>query len=414
MPVPSCASHHPASCNAARRRPRYCCGIAEDSDPTLRGQGGLLVSPFEAPPPPPLLNYQAFEQLTAYLTDDAPASVEKGVAGKAGTTFSRPALTSHEDGPPAGAADDGVERAPGSAAIGEQVGRPSGAGGAVARAGFSRSTWAFFLGGNIISTVVIVSQISLTAAFFGRFFIEENNAAEGEDGYDESECHSSSSNASLLCSFMMATLLFGLFTEVSFAIGLTLIYLSPLDIKSAHKIPRDDRCNRVASMMVNVFAPFSWGVIYTCGGIVGFVLATLPFCVGHGEAERKTYLFYSGVYMAFVGLKMLGVSFFMMFFSCGSRARCTDSCWAAVGKLYAHRMLSIAGFLDLFWQLQCAVWLYHLGAVGLVPFVILLLLGVTGELLSAFGSMELRVVGASVAPLPRPVASQSPDDAKMP
>lgn len=339
--------------------------------------------------------------------------MEKGFAGQAGTTFSRPPLTSCEDGTAAGIADDGVERAPGSGAIGEQVGWPSGAGAAVARAGFSRSTWAFFLGGNFISAAVIVSEISLTAAFFGRFFSEANNATEGDAGDEESECHSGS-HASLLRFLMMATLLFGLFTEVSFAIGLTLIHLSPLDIKSAHKIPRDDRRNCVASMMVNVFAPFSWGVIYTCGGLVGFLLATLPSCMGHGGPGRRTYLFYSAVYMAFVGLKMLGVSFFMMFVSCGSRARCTDSCWAAVGKLYAHRVLSIAGFLDLFWQLQCAVWLYHLGAVGLVPFIILLLLGVTGELLSAFGSMALRVAGASVTPLPRPVASQSPDDAKRP
>ena len=263
---------------------------------------------------------------------------------------------------------------------------------------FFFSKWTLFVVGNLISAAVVVSEISQAKFIFDEYLRESvNNVVEGGDrSARENECD----HADLLRFLVMFTLVFGLLTELFFAVGLSLIYRSPLDIKSSRKVPRDAQpCGSL--LMVNVFAPFSWGIIYASGGIVGLRLDAVSSCViGSGEPALKMYLYYSSLYMLFVGLKMLGISIFMFFFSCGSPAKSTEHCCAAVGVFYGHRILSIAAFLDLFWQLQGSVWLYRVGGVDLAAFIVLCSCGVVGGILASFGSREPDVVEEVVGPLP--------------
>lgn len=304
-----------------------------------------------------------------------------------------------EEGTTSAVDDDGVGRVSSDGAIDGQVGQSDNYG-VVA---FRRNIWAFFLGGKFISAAVVIFQMWLSLEFFHNFLREADSSSVTDGSANSSsgiDCHGGVWSLRIL---VMTTLVFGLFADVVFTVGLSFVYWSPLDIKSANKIPHDSVRSCVVSMVVNIFAPLSWGIIYTCGGTVGFGLTTLSSCLGHGGSAPTTYLFYSGLYMVFVGFQMFGVSVFMLFFSCGSPAKCTDSCWATVDKFYAHRILSIAAFLDIFWQLQCAVYLYQMGAVGVASLITLLLFGVAGGVLATFGSLTPDVVQEQVAPLPRVV-----------
>lgn len=352
-------------------------------------------------------------QLTAYISDKAPVTVAlKGATSQGGVVCPRPPVPSYEQGA-ARAADEGPGRSLSDGAISEKIGR-SGIeeNDIVVKERLRPKKWALFLGGNVISAAVVFSEIAQTAVLFRQFLREtDKNTNGGEANAGENKCYD---DASTLRFFAMFALIFGLLTELSFTVGLSLIYRSPLDIKSAHKIPHNDTRSCVGAMMVNVFAPFSWGVIYTCGGIVGFGLNTRLYCIGRGGSGLNTYLSFSSLYMVFVGLKMLGVSMFMVFFSCGSPAKCTDGCCAVVGKFYAHRILSIAAFLDLFWQLQGAVWLYRMGAVSLAALIVLFLFDIAGGMLAAFGSQAPDVVEELVGPQPLVVTSGPPDAAELP
>ena len=378
----------------------------------LSRQGRLpTISPLrQTPPPPPpsTWNYQDCHRPTSYLTDESSTPVQNKI-GQAGIVSTRARARACEEGT-ASAGDGGVGRVPSNGAIDGQVGRSDDCG-AVANARFRRSIWALFLGGKFFSAAVVIFEIWLTLEFFRKFLREADNVTNGSAGSSDSDCHGS---ASSLRVFVMITLVFGLFADAVFAVGLSFVYRSPLDIKSANKIPHDDMRNCVVSMAVNIFAPLSWGVIYTCGGTVAFELAALSSCLGHGGSGPTAYLFYSGLYMVFVGLQMFGVSVLMFFISCGSPTKCIDSCWAAVSELYAHRILSMAAFLDIFWQLQCAVWLYLMDAVGVAGLITLLLSGVAGGVLATFGSLAPDVVEEQVGPLPLVVESRPPDEAKKP
>ena len=400
FPVPR--AHPTTTLYAAWLCSRYC-EIGADSNPALPKRGGLPIPPPSQPPP---LSYQDFVQLTDYITDEPPAFVEKSDTSQAWVACTRSTVPSFEECTPPTADDSvGVGRSLSDSDSSGQVERSDGD--IVVKARFRRKKWKLFVGGQIISAAVVVSEISLTVAFFYNFFKEADNATIRVD----SECYD---GASTLYFAMMFTLVFGLFTEVASAVGLSFIYRSPLDIKSAHKIPHDDAQSVVASMVVNVLAPLSWGVIHMCGGIVGFILTTPSSCLGHEKSGLETYLYFSSLYMVFVGFKMLGVSVFMVFFSCGSPAKCTDSCCVAVKTLYSHRILSIAAFLDLFWQLQCAVWLHRMGAVGLAYLLILLMCGVAGGVFAVFGSQAPDVVDELPGPLPPAVVSRPPDDYEKP
>lgn len=259
---------------------------------------------------------------------------------------------------------------------------------------FHRKRWALFLAGNLISAAVVISEIWQLSVCFHEFVFE----ADDDDNLDF-EAHLPSI-AQITRGLEMFTLFFGLWTEIVSAIGLSLIYRSPLDIKSVHKIPPEDMRHCGGTAIVYFLAPFSWGVIYMTGSVVSALYSVYSFCEGRGGSGLTMYLWVSSAFMYWGALAMLGLSFFILLFSCGSPARCADRCCAAVRRTYVQRILSKASFLDFFWQVQGALWSYRAGGFGLTACILVGVFGIVGQVLAGVGSLAPDVVREVVGPLP--------------
>ena len=124
---------------------------------------------------------------------------------------------------------DGVRSAPIGAAVTQAEPSDSGAVNMERR----RKHWAMFMAGNLISAAVVISEIAQLDICFDEAVedvdVDGISSAEQEEEIAE--------DASLTNGLMMFTLIFGLWVEVFSATALSLIYRSPLDIKSVHKIP---------------------------------------------------------------------------------------------------------------------------------------------------------------------------------
>lgn len=249
-----------------------------------------------------------------------------------------------------------------------------------------RNRWFLFVGGNLISAAVVISEISRVDGCFDEHreikeyqFVTE----ESQDGTAEPEFYGEGS----IRPIVIALLVFGLATEIISAVVLYFTYRSPLDIKSMRKIPPVDIRNHSCSAFVVFFlAPFSWGVMYIFGSYVTIQVDSFSSCGAPEGSGLIMYLVVSGLCMIVVGAGMLTLSVFGVFFSCGSPARCTDNCCSALKGAYRRRIMSTAPFFDIFWQMQGAVWLYRTGAVGAVGFFLLLVFCLVGAVLAASGS----------------------------
>lgn len=96
---------------------------------------------------------------------------------------------------------------------------------------------------------------------------------------------------------MMFTLVFGLWVDVLSAFSLSLIYRSPLDIKSVHKIPSNDMRHCGGSVIVHSLAPFSWALIYSAGRGVSTSFSIMSSCVGQRGSGLEDCLSLSGAAM---------------------------------------------------------------------------------------------------------------------
>ena len=272
-----------------------------------------------------------------------------------------------------------------------------------------KNKWELFVGGNLISAAVIVSEISQVKGCFDEPREEMSDATDGRAGNTaESEIGTGES----IRVMVIALLVFGLVTELISAVVLSSQYRSPLDIKSMRKVPPDTiRSCGGASVVVNFLAPFSWGVIYTCGSYVTIQVDTFASCGGHEGSGLVMYLVVSGLFIFLVGLSLLALAVFMLIFSCGSPARCTDNCCAAVRRAYSRRILSIAALLDVFWQVQGSVWLYRTGGVDGSVFVVLVVLCIVGGVLAALGSGAPDSTQELPGDAPPPVLTEQPEAA---
>ena len=288
----------------------------------------------------------------------------------------------------AAAAEDDLSRAPKASVFGGFRLRDSSSG-AIAWAEFLRDykNWILFLVGNLISAAVVVSEISLVNGCFDEPPPEESNDAVGGGRAGNNAAVSEADKGDSIRSIVIALLVFGLATELISAAVLSFQYRSPLDVKSVRKIAPDGvRGCGAASIVVNFLAPFSWGVIYTCGSYVTIQVDTFASCGGHEGFGLVMYLVVSGLCMFFVGLVLLGLAVFIFMFSCGSPVRCADACCAVVRRKYSRRILSIAALFDVFWHVQGSVWLYRTGAVDGVGFVVFVVFCIVGGVLAALGS----------------------------
>lgn len=282
-----------------------------------------------------------------------------------------------------------------SAPVGAAVAQAEPGGNSVVKVEKRRKKWAMFVAGNLISAAVVISEIAQHDICFdetiGDIDDDAISSAEREEEVDR--------QASITNGVMIFTLIFGLWVEVFSATTLSLIYRSPLDIKSVHKIPSDDMRTCGASVIVNFLAPFSWATIYLFGGVASIYFSTNSSCGGQGGSWVEFYLALSGIVMTFGGLLMLAISMLILFFSCGSPTRLTDRCCAAFRRNINKRILSKGPYLDIFWQLQGLVWSYRTEGFGLLAAIFVGASGVFGEILAACGSFAPDIVQELAGPL---------------
>lgn len=250
-----------------------------------------------------------------------------------------------------------------------------------------RLKWGLFVAGNLISAAVVLFEISKLSVCFDEYVGDDDDWQDTDDVEKAID-----SDAAWTYGYTMFTLVFGFWVELLSTIALSVIYRSPLDIKSVHKVPPDDLRHCGASIIVNFLAPFSWATIYLFGGVASVHHSLNSSCKGQGGSGLELYLVTSGSFMMFGGLGMLAVSAVILICSCGSPTRRTDRCCAAARRKIHSSILTKGPFLHVFWQVQGAIWSYRAGGFGLASVFLVGLGGVLGEVLSAFGSLAPNAV----------------------
>lgn len=253
-----------------------------------------------------------------------------------------------------------------------------------------------FLVGNLISIAVVVSEISELSVCF------DENLDDDDDTPEE--------NAQNTYEWTMFILILGLWVDVFSAVTLSAIYHSPLDIKSAHKIPPGDMRHCGGTVIINFLTPFSWGLVYLLGGLVCTMYgANSPCGGGVGGSGLENYLYASGALMIFMSFVALSLSVVMLLVACcspstqaaqrlGTQAPPRGCCTRIRERLH-KRVLSMSPFFDLGWQLQGVILSYRVGAFSLATAFLVGASGVLGEVLAAFGSFAPEEVQELVGPI---------------
>ncbi len=253
-----------------------------------------------------------------------------------------------------------------------------------------------FVAGNLISIAVVVSEIvELNVCF-------DENLDDDDDTPEE--------NAESTYSRMMVLLVLGLWIDVFSAITLSVIYRSPLDIKSAHKIPPGDMRHCGATCMINFLGPFSWFLVYLFGGLISASFGKHSPCGGgQGGSGMEQYLVISGGLMLLTSFAMLLISVIMLLAACCSTStheaqrRGTypppRGCCARLRDRLHRAVLSKGPIFDIGWQLQGVLLSYRVGSFSLSTAFLVAASGVVGEVLCAFGSLAPEAVQDLLGPI---------------
>lgn len=220
-----------------------------------------------------------------------------------------------------------------------------------------------------------------------------NNAGDDDDDTDVD------AHAETTYHWILFSLIFGLWADVTSAVILSVIYRSPLDIKSVHKIPADDDRNCGGTFIVLFLAPFSWALICFSVGYASIQFADNSSCGGNGGSGLRGYLMYSGVFLAILSALLLVLSSIIICFSCGTPMRCVAGCCNSVRHRIHSMILSKAPYLDLWWQLQGVIWSYRTGSFSLGVAILTGMTGVFGEVLALLGSCAPESVQELVGPI---------------
>lgn len=261
----------------------------------------------------------------------------------------------------------------------------------------SRKEWTMFVVGNLLSTATVIADIATLGVCF-----DEPTTSADDDGTGSAQEKQIELEKQMLTfvmyRLMMFILIFGLVVDVVAALALSIIYESPLGIKSVHNIPFDDNRHCVGSFIMFFVAPFSWTVIYTCGGLASILYIPFSSCEGQGGVGLLVYLGISGSLMGLVGLGILVVTVLTLPFSCGSPTTFTDGCCTSCRRMVHKRILSKGPYIGQFWQLQGLVWSYRVSGLGLPAVVAFGLSGIAGGVLSFLASVAPDAVEALTAP----------------
>ncbi|CAN0092072.1 unnamed protein product [Ectocarpus sp. 4 AP-2014] len=251
-----------------------------------------------------------------------------------------------------------------------------------------------FVLGNLISLAVVASEIGELSVCF-------------EENLDEEDDDPPELNASRAYVGLMFTLVLGLLVDFISAVLLSLVYRSPLDIKSAHKIPPGDMRHCGGTCLVHFVAPFSWGLVYWAGGYASIMYGdNAPCGGGTGGDGLESYLRISGALMAMFGTGMLALSFVTLIFACCSSSSSSSrppaarpGCCSRARDAVHKRFMSKSPIFDLAWQVQSVLLSYRAGAVSLASAFLLVSSGVVGEVLAAFGSLAPEEIQELVGPI---------------
>lgn len=246
--------------------------------------------------------------------------------------------------------------------------------------------WAMFVAGNLICIAVIVSVMArLVDACFNEFTEGGNDDDDDADDVDESFTKEPPQAFTKLPTkeLVFATLVSGLMVDTYFAVFLSIVYRSPVGLKSVHKVPSEALSSTSGKMNVCVLAPFSWALIYLLGGIASQYVSWNSTCVRQGGSALGVYLKVSGVVMTIIGCIFLVIAAVGLRFSLGSHNTGTEGRGAEVRCVISQDCL----LLDVFWKIQIVVWAYQTGEFGLAASVVVGICAVVGGVLTEKGSV---------------------------
>lgn len=255
-----------------------------------------------------------------------------------------------------------------------------------------------FLAGNLISVAMVVYEIASLDVCF------DENIGDDDDTPEE--------NAESVQTWTVIVLVYGLWVDLFSAIALSVIYQSPLDIKSAHKIPPTDTRNLKMTAIINFLVPFTWGLVYFGGGFLSLMYGDHSTCEGRiGGTALEDYLEVSGVLMCIFAFCMLGLSvpFARPACCCSSNTppgvhsmvaappRCCCTTWTQ--DMLHTRVFAKSAFFDLGWLLQGTILSYRAGSFSAITAVLVGSSGVLGEVLAALGSVAPTAVQELMVPV---------------
>lgn len=249
-------------------------------------------------------------------------------------------------------------------------------------------SWSCFLIGNAIVVCVVIAEIlTLDVCFEAVDPFTDDNLDPVQINADEAEDEDVEEAEATVYTMVMTALITGVSLEVFSMILLSWVYQAPLDAKSAWKIPPNDgRC--LAGFVARFLAPLLWGLICICMGVASYLYASYESCGGTdvGETLQVVFLVLFGILMAISGALLVFISLLLACTSCGVEPSILGCC-CSCGRQFMHkRVLSTAGFFDLWWQLSGVMWAYKTGAFTVQLTIILLIANVVGEVMSAVGS----------------------------
>lgn len=251
-------------------------------------------------------------------------------------------------------------------------------------------SWTCFLLGNALVVAVLIIEITTLRVCFDEFEeLESFNDDRYPNGPDREDAYEAEEAQSIVYNIVMVALIAGVSLEVVSLAILSCTYRAPLDAKSAHKIPADDRGHCLAGFIARFLAPFTWGVICVCIGAASYLYNLYSPCGGGpnmSERTRYVFLVIFGLLMAICGGVLVVVSLLMACFACAVEPWCLGWCCRSGRRCMQKRVLAIAWFFDLWWQLAVVMWTYRTGGIGLNITLVLLAVNIVGEIMSECGS----------------------------
>ncbi|CAM9544070.1 unnamed protein product [Ectocarpus sp. 13 AM-2016] len=236
-----------------------------------------------------------------------------------------------------------------------------------------RQKWALFLFGNLLT----IGSVIYESESLDLCFVEGETNRTSLFGSSENNV----GNSGDVERYVVAALWLGVVYEMSSALVLSTTYSSPLDAKSAHKVPPNDNRGHCARLFLRFLTPCIWGFLVILVGLASVRFATFRSCDTNGGTWLTDYLIVSGTGMLLFGSFFL-ISFMAIFLP-------IFACCCECVRILSNKLLKTFPYIELFWQLQNVVFGYRSGAFNVYVAVALGIVEVIGAVFSERGSCLL-------------------------